>query len=99
MHVLYSIAYTIIFLTMKIIQFAFLALSISLLTACGGSTQKSETHNHTDECTHSHDSSSDKQMHKQESFTVEADSTHNHKVEEPETHHEHKHADGTTHRH
>jgi len=87
---MYSVTYTIILLAMKIIQFAFLALSIPLLTACGGSTQKYDTHNHTDDCTHSHDSSSGTHMHKQESFAVEADSTHNHEVEEAEIHHEHK---------
>jgi outer membrane biogenesis lipoprotein LolB len=84
---------------MKTIQLSFLVLSITLLTACGGSTQNSDDHNHTDDCTHSHNSSSDTHMHKQESFTVEADSTNLHHAEEAETTHEHNHADGTTHKH
>lgn len=84
---------------MKTIQVLMVALALTIVSACGGSTQNPDTHTHTEDCTQSHDSSSDEHMHKQESFTVESDSTQSHESEEAETHHEHKHDDGTSHKH
>lgn len=86
---------------MKTIQLALVALTISLLTACGSSSQKTETHTHGDDCSQTHDSKSHTHEHEQESFTVEADSLLNHEAEELKKSEPspHKHADGKTHTH
>jgi outer membrane biogenesis lipoprotein LolB len=86
--------------TIKIVTFA---LSFALFTACGGSTQKSDTHTHDDGCTQTHDSSTHNETPQQESFTVEADSTHSHGADSCSTKamkpHTHSHDDGKPHTH
>jgi len=86
--------------TIKIVTFA---LSIAIFTACGGTTQKNDSHTHDDGCTHSHDSKSHEETPQQESFTVEADSTHSHDTDSISTRvkkpHTHTHTDGKTHTH
>lgn len=86
---------------MKTIQLALIVLTISLLIACGGSSQKNEAHIHGDDCSHTHDSKSHTHENEQESFTVEADSLHSHEGEELKKSEPrpHKHADGKTHSH
>jgi outer membrane biogenesis lipoprotein LolB len=86
---------------MKTIQLALVALTIILLTACGGSSKKNDAHVHGDDCSQTHDSKSHTREHEQESFTVEADSLHNHETEELKKSEPrpHKHGDGKTHTH
>jgi hypothetical protein len=86
---------------MKTIQLAMVSLTISILTACGGSNPKNEAHVHGDDCSQTHDGKTHTHEHEQESFTIDADTLHNHEVEElqkPETN-PHKHGDGKVHTH
>lgn len=86
---------------MKSIQLALVVITISLLTACGETNHKNDTHTHGDGCSHTHVSKSNTQ--EQESFTVEADSALHHAHEgealKESEHKPHKHGDGKVHTH
>jgi hypothetical protein len=86
---------------MKTVKLCLAIVTISLFSACGGSNKPKESHAHDENCTHSHAATSADSAHHQESFTIDADSTHVHHADSCGTKgtKPHTHSDGKTHKH